>query len=196
MKHKLTRLLINPFEDCQEIPLLVVGTGNFIISIMVSYRGKVLYDGVIQIHMGATSLSKIIFGNLSNLVILTAGLFVVAKIIYRKVRFIDVLNNVLIARIPLLISGLLVMLMSTLVPLHRLAEEGVDFANSLGPTDMIWIAVLSVFLLFFMVYFFYLLVVGFRHSVNSKKVGHGFLVVIVVFILDGIALFVYRGFFI
>jgi len=117
-----------------------------------------------------------------------------AKVLYKKTRFVDILNNVLIARIPLLFAGLLVIWMTKLIPIGKTAE--INVAMSLDQSAMIWIALLAIFLLFMIVYFFYLLVVGIRHSINSKKFGHGFLIVIAVFVLDGIALLVYRGFFI
>ncbi|PRD51265.1 hypothetical protein C5749_17735 [Sphingobacterium gobiense] len=84
--------------------------------------------------------------------------------------------------------------MVKLIPMEKAAE--INLAMSLDQSDMMWIALLAIFLLFMIVYFFYLLVVGIRHSINSKKFGHGFLIVIAVFVLDGMALLVYRGLFI
>lgn len=190
----MERLFLNPFEDYSERNLLWIGIVGFIVGITISYFGKIVFDGVIQIHMGATRLIAIILGNLSNMGILILGLFMLAKILYKKARFVDILNNVLIARIPMLFAGLLVVWMAKLIPIEKITE--ISFAASLDQSDMMWIAVLAIFLLFMMVYFFYLLVIGIRHSINSKKFGHGFLVVVMVFVLDGIALLVYRGFFI
>lgn len=194
MKHNMERLFLNPFEDYSERNLLLIGIVGFVVSIIISYFGRIVFDGVIQIHMGATSLINIILGNLSNMGILTLGLFMLAKVLYKKARFVDILNNVLIARIPMLFTGLLVVWMTKLIPMGKATE--INLAMSLDSSDMIWIALLAIFLLFMMAYFFYLLVVGIRYSINSKKFGHGFLIVATVFILDGIALLIYRGFFI
>lgn len=194
MKHNMERLFLNPFEDYSEKNLLWIGIVGFLVGITISYFGKIVFDGIIQIHMGATSLTAIILGNLSNMGILTLGLFMLAKVLYKKTRFVDILNNVLIARIPMLFASLLVVWMTKLIPMGKAAE--INLAMSLNQSDMMWIALLAIFLLFMIVYFFYLVVVGIRHSINSKKFGHGFLIVIAVFVLDGMALLVYRGFFI
>lgn len=194
MKYNIERLFLNPFEDYSEKNLLWIGIVGFVVGITISYFGKIVFDGIIQIHMGATSLTAIILGNLSNMGVLTLGVFILAKVLYEKTRFVDILNNVLIARIPMLFAGLLVIWMTKLIPMERTAE--INLGMSLDQSVMIWIALLAIFLLFMIVYFFYLLVVGIRHSINSKKFGHGFLIVIAVFVLDGIALLVYRGFFI
>ena len=194
MKYNMERLFLNPFEDYSEKNLLWIGIVGFVVGITISYFGKIVFDGIIQIHMGATSLTAIILGNMSNMGVLTLGVFMLAKVLYKKTRFVDILNNVLIARIPLLFAGLLVIWMTKLIPIGKTAE--INVAMSLDQSAMIWIALLAILLLFMIVYFFYLLVVGIRHSINSKKFGHGFLIVIAVFVLDGIALLVYRGFFI
>lgn len=196
MKHNSERLFLNPFEDYSESNLLLIGIAGFVISITISYFGKIVFDGIIQVHVGATSLIAIILGNLSNTVILTFGLFILAKILYKNARFVDILNNILIARIPMLFSGLLVVWMAKLIPMGKTTKDEISFVASLDQSDMLWIAFLALFLLFMMVYFFYLLVVGIRHSINSKKFGHGFLIVVIVFVLDGLALLVYREFFI
>lgn len=96
----------------------------------------------------------------------------------------------------MLFSGLLVVWMAKLIPMGKTTKDEISFVASLDQSDMLWIAFLALFLLFMMVYFFYLLVVGIRHSINSKKFGHGFLIVVIVFVLDGLALLVYREFFI
>ncbi|TYR35077.1 hypothetical protein FXV77_14110 [Sphingobacterium phlebotomi] len=194
MKYNMERLFLNPFEDYSEKNLLWIGIVGFVLGIIISYFGKIVFDGIIQIHMGVTNITAIILGNLSNMGILTLGLFMLAKVLYKKTRFVDILNNVLIARIPMLLAGLLVVWMTKLVPMGKTAE--INLAMSLDQSDMMWIALLAIFLLFMIIYFFYLLVIGVRHSINSKKFGHGFLIVIAVFVLDSMALLVYRGFFI
>ncbi|MBD1434312.1 hypothetical protein H8B06_15880 [Sphingobacterium sp. DN00404] len=152
MKHNMERLFLNPFEDYLERNLLWIGLVGFVASITISYFGKIVFDGVIQIHMGATSLIAIILGNLSNIAILTLGLFTLARILYKKARFVDILNNVLIARIPMLFAGLLVIWTAKLIPIEKTSE--INFATSLDPSNMMWIALLAIFLLFMMVYFF------------------------------------------
>ena len=194
MKHTIERLFLHPFEDYPERYLLWIGLLGFVLSLIISYVGGIVFDGVIQIHYKTTGLFAIIVGNLSNMTILTLGLFMLARILYRRTRFVDILNNVLISRIPMLVAGLLVMVTAKLIPMEKVSD--INFATSLDPSNMMWIVLLAIFLLFTIVYFFYLLVTGVRHSTNSKKIGHGFLIVFVVLVLDGLALWVYRGFFI
>lgn len=197
MKQKIEKLLVNPFEDCSERTMLLIGLLTFGCTLAVSYFGNVVFDGIIQIHMGATDGFKIVLGNLSNVLILTLGLFALGKMLYKRVRFIDVLNNVLIARIPILFAGLLTIPMAAFIPkLDFIGEDPVALMNALRPLDLVWISIIAIFLLIFIFYFFYLLVVGIKHSVNSKKKKHVFIVIIGVLVLDVIALSIYRGYFI
>src|SRR5690606_1664946 len=196
MKNKWANMFLNPFEDFSERDLFIVGVIGFIGTVLLSYFGRVVFDGIIQIHIAPTKFSTILLGNLSNVTILVIGMLVMAKIVYRKTRFIEILNNVLISRIPIFLTGILVCGLGKVIPVGRIAEEGFAFGKVLQSSDMVNIALLSIFCLFFIVYFFYLLVVGIRHSMNSKKLGHGFLIVVLVFILDAIALLIYRSLFI
>lgn len=197
MKNKIEKLLLNPFEDCRDRTLLGVGVLVFVAMIAVSYFGDVVFDGIIQIHIADSTGVKVLVGNLSNLLILTIGLFALARILYDKVRLIDVLSNVLIARIPILFAGVLTLPMTKLLPVAGLsAEDTTALLLNMDRIKMVWIAIIAVFLLVFVFYFFYLLVVGIKHSINSKKHTHAFLVVIVVLFLDVLATFVYRGYFI
>jgi hypothetical protein len=147
--------------------------------------------------LGSTDGIKAVLGNVSIVFILTIGLFVLARILYAKVRVVDILNNVLIARIPILFAGLLTIPMGQLLPAD-LGKDGDAMAalQDMGQLNLLWIAVIAVILLCFIVYFFYLLVVGVKHSINSKKPAHAFLIVITVLVLDVIATFIYRGYFI
>ncbi|PRD51266.1 hypothetical protein [Sphingobacterium gobiense] len=108
MKYNMERLFLNPLKDYSEKNLLWIDMVGFLVGITISYFGKIVFDGIIQIYMGATSLTAIILGNLSNMGILTLGMFMLTKVLYKKTRFVDILNNVLIARIPMLFAGLLV----------------------------------------------------------------------------------------
>lgn len=197
MKNKIEKLLLNPFEDCTDRTLLGIGVLVFVVMISMSYFGDVVFDGITQIHIADSTGVKVVLGNISNLLILTMGLFALARILYDKVRLIDVLSNVLIARIPILFAGVLTLPMTKLLPVAGLsAEDTTAVLLNMDRMKMVWIAIIAVFLLVFVFYFFYLLVVGIKHSINSKKHTHAFLVVIVVLFLDVLATFVYRGYFI
>ncbi|HMR17789.1 MAG TPA: hypothetical protein PKA53_00695 [Sphingobacterium sp.] len=196
MRQKIEKLLLNPFEDCSERSMLWTGVFAFSCGLAISYFGNIVFDGILQIHLAETDGLKTILGNISNVTILTIGLFALAKILYKKVRFIDILNNVLIARIPILFAGLMTISLGKFLPLSRFStEDPTTFMQSMSQLDLAWIAVIAIFLLLFIFYFFYLLVVGVKHSINSKKHIHAILVIITVLVLDVVAMLLYRGWF-
>lgn len=196
MKTKLEKFFFHPFEDHSEKSMLMVGLLAFVLMLVVSYFGNLVFDGIIQIHLANSEGWQIIQGNVSNVVILTMGLFMLSKMIYPPVRLLDVLNNVLIARIPLLFAGLLTLPLQAILPANDLRpDEVMMYFEYLDTAQMLGIAAMAVVLLAMLVYFFYLLVVGVKHSINSKKAAHGFIIVLAVLLLDVLATFVYRSWF-
>lgn len=196
MKTKLEKFFFHPFEDHSDRALLMVGLLGFVLMLVISYFGNLVFDGIIQIHLADSEAWQIILGNTSNVAILTLGLFMLSKIIYPPVRLLDLLNNVLIARIPLLFAGLLTLPLQTMLPTnHRNPDDVIAHFENMGTVQMLGIAAIAVLVLALLVYFFYLLVVGIKHSINSKKATHGFIVVLAVLLLDVLATFVYRSWF-
>lgn len=196
MKNKLEKLCFHPFEDHSDSAMLMVGLLAFGLMIVVSYLGNIVFDGIIQTHLAASEGWKIILGNISNVGILTLGMYGIAKILYPAVRLLDILNNVLIARIPLLFLGLLTIPMQSLLPASDLTKDQVfAYFDNLNTLQMLGLSAMAVAVLALLIYFFYLLVVGVKHSINSKKAAHGFVIVLATLLLDVLATFVYRSWF-
>lgn len=196
MKNKLEKLFLHPFEDHSDRAMLMVGLLAFGLMIVISYVGNIVFDGIIQTHLAASEGWKIVLGNISNVSILTLGMYGIAKILYPAVRLLDIFNNVLIARIPLLFVGLVTIPMQSLLPASDLSPDAVlAYFENLDTLQMLGIAALAVVVLALLVYFFYLLVVGVKHSINSKKAAHGFIIVLAILLLDVLATFVYRSWF-
>src|SRR5690606_35759882 len=196
MKNKLEKLCFHPFEDHPDSAMLMVGLLAFVLMILVSYLGNIVFDCLIQTHLAASEGWNNMLGIISNAGILTLGMYGIAKILYPAVRLLDILNNVLIARIPLLFLGLLTIPMQTLLPASDLTKDEVfAYFDNLNTLQMLGLSAMAVAVLALLIYFFYLLVVGVKHSINSKKAAHGFVIVLYTFCLELLATLVYRSWF-
>lgn len=177
--------------------MLLFGLAAFVSMIVISYFGNIVFDGIIQLHFADSELWKIVMGNVCNVSILTLGLLVLAKVLYPAVRLLDILNNVLVARIPLLFAGIITIPMQEMMPSSELgAEEVVAYFENLQSSQMIGFTAMAIAGLILLIYFFYLLVVGVKHSINSKKATHGVIIVLAILLLDVLATLVYRNWWI
>src|SRR5690606_22978390 len=161
MKNKLEKLCLHPFEEHSDSAMLMVGLLAFGLMIVVSYLGNIVLVGIIQTHVTASEGVKSISGNISDVDTLTLGRYGIAKILYPAVRLLDILNNVLIARIPLLFLGLLTIPMQSLLPASDLTKDEVfAYFDNLNSLQMLGLSAMAVVVLALLIYFFYLLVVG------------------------------------
>lgn len=165
------QIILNPFTRFSERQLLSIGIISAIAGSLIAVACGVTYDGVIDVHTYPdTTFVDSVKENLIAIILLTCLLFALGKIINPKTRFIDILNSVLIFRIPFYISALL-----TSVPAMRNVEKEVlKNMNSLDkmsiqPFDLTVLLLISILLIVFLVYSIMLLFKGFKTATNAKK---------------------------
>ncbi len=168
-------LLFKPFERYQESHLLSVGIMALILG---SFVGSVLnarFDGVLDLHFGlAVSFYTVLMDNVINVISLFIPLFIVGKIINTQTRFIDLMNVILISRIPyfllplLNISGVITKATQDLMPLvdNPFGTDQISMDTYFIVTGF---AVVSIGA---MVWAIALLYQGFKVSVNLKNKIH------------------------
>lgn len=187
------KTLTNPFEIYRERNLLIIGVVFAILTGLVSsYTSHLLFGSlkVISNHrqMWYEGILNILITLLTNSVIL----YVFARLRYMKTRFIDVLNVVLISHLVLYL-----MLYLTVLPLVQNAVAAVELeildkgfaAPELSKVHMITLVGFGLVVISLLFYFFYLLVVGMKIAMNSKRKLDIFLLILLVFVWNTILQF-------
>jgi flagellar basal body-associated protein FliL len=97
----MKKILLNPFEQFSERPLILFGIAVTILFSMTGAYFNARFDGVIDLHFSTpTFFVNTLTDNTVNVVILSLALFTVGKTRNNKTRFIDVFTASLISRIP------------------------------------------------------------------------------------------------
>ena len=187
------KTLTNPFEIYKERNLLIIGVVFAILTALVSsYTSHLLFGSlkVISNHrqIWYEAILNIAITLLSN----TIMLYVFARLRYVKTRFVDVLNVVLISHLVLYL-----MLYLTVLPLVQNAVTAVELeildkgfaAPQLSKLHMITSLGFGLVVISLLFYFFYLLVVGMKIAMNSKRKLDVFLLILLVFVWNTILQF-------
>ncbi len=94
-------ILFNPFKKYQENTLLAIGIVATLLGSFIGYIFFTRFDGAIDLHFTPDiNLWQPFIDNSINIATLFVVLFVLAKYHNKKTRAVDILNAVLIARIP------------------------------------------------------------------------------------------------
>ena len=177
------KLLINPFEIYSEKVLLRFGVVFGVITIFVSSITSLLLFGslkvinyaqvwpVASINLGITLLSN------------TLLLYLFGKIRYAKTRFVDVLNVVLIAHVVvyiILYLSALPIIQGGISSVELAISQNNLTANEISKKDMFVLGFFGMVSLCFLIYFFYLLVVGMKIAINGKSKLNDVIVILIV----------------
>jgi hypothetical protein len=163
--------LLNPFEKYQENQLFIVGIVSLLLTSCLAFVFKFSFDGLIDLHSSKNIIwFQPFIDQLVNVTLLSLTLFIFGKKINIKTRFIDVLNAVLIARIPFVI-----LLFSNI---NNTSDRVTDqLLKNIQNPDLIILDTFSLtFLLFFsiisilvLIWFFILLWNGFKVATYAKS---------------------------
>lgn len=180
--------LLNPFEKFSESKLFIVGLFAVCVATWLTMTYHLLYLGSLKI---VNNYPKTWYIALLNVGITiganTLVLYLFAILKNRKARIIDVLNTVLVAHISMFLLGLLL-----IVPLIDQAikevsllilEHGFD-ATAIPLSLSLTLALFAMISLGFLVLFFYWIVVGIKVAINSKGRFDGFVIVLLVLLLN------------
>lgn len=168
-------ILFKPFERYQENHLLIIGLlavvlGSFMASIL-----NARFDGVLDLHFVAqSSFQTTIVDSLFNILSLFIPLLILGKVINAQTRIIDILNAVVIARIPFFVLPLL----NVTGLVSESTEELlvlISDPSALSQVSTFSYAILSVFAILslaVMVWAIALVFNGFKVAVNLKSKMH------------------------
>lgn len=180
---KLVQILKNPFAVIDEKKLLFLGIFSFIVGIFLSY----IFQMQIQIlrikTLETLNIKQITIGLFIVVIALTIVFYIFGKIINNKTRFIDILNMGIIALIPLYISlfqNLNNFSSNEITKMINALKEGNIHTQ---PPSLLFILVALIGLCF-IIYYIYLLFIGFKTATNAKKIGHYIIFFILLFITD------------
>lgn len=182
------KYFINPIAKFDDKVLFIIGILCTILFSFIAGILKVVFDGVLDIHLyDKSSFLLNLSMNTINVLCEFVLTYILAKFIYEKTRFIDVLNAVLIARIPIYLG-------SFLVGNSLMDDFGKEVMASLengnlhfDPIQMILVLIISMILIVFMVYHFVVLFNGFRTASNSKKGMHIVLFIVAIILAEVIS---------
>ncbi|SFO15570.1 hypothetical protein SAMN05421741_1235 [Paenimyroides ummariense] len=180
---KLLQLLKNPFALVEDKKLFLVGISTFIVGIFLAYYFQ-LQQQILRLNISETpNLKQVIISHVIIVVSLTIVFLILGKIINKKTRFIDILNTVLIALIPIYITffqNFNNFLTEETSKMLNALKDGSIYTQS-PPILFIFVGLTG---LVFFIYYIYLLFIGFKTATNSKKIWHYTLFFVLLIITD------------
>lgn len=187
------KLFLNPFEKYEARILLVFGFIFFFIGSFLAAHFSFSFDGALDLHrVTATSLPQALKENLINVLLIVVTLFILGIAINRKTRFVDMLNGVLIFRIPFYFALLLNSIPVVRTTQEELLENIKDLENfEIQKVGILLLAGLATLL--FLVYSIILLFNGFRTAVNAKRWQHYLLFAIVLLFTEIVSKIFYEN---
>ncbi len=190
MKTNLISKIFYPFENNTSNFLLILGSCSFLILCFLGYQWEFISDGIIQMHMATyKEFWKVLINNLINTASLSLLMFFLARLIYAKSRFIDVLTVVLIAQANLVCIALALfnpMLKETTQAIIPSMVNGTIKPDEGMLNQLVWLSFAAILALVFILFFFFLLVQGMKIAMNSKKGYHGIIIILMTLLLDAL----------
>lgn len=174
------RTFLNPFEKYNEKKLLLIGGIATLAGGFLSYAFTGCFDAALHLsYVNVVSIQQAFSDTLLICLALFLCLFGVGKIINRKTRPIDILNTVLIARIPqylLLFANIGHFMEYTQETLLKFAgPENLTVANPDIPLGTFIVILVFAFVsILLLIWFIVLLYQGFKVAVNTKTTAHKF----------------------
>lgn len=180
---KLLQLLKNPFALVEDKKLFLVGISTFILGILLAYYFQ-LQQQILRLNISETpNLKQVIIWHVIIVASLTIVFLILGKTINKKTRFIDILNTVLIALIPIYITffqNFNNFLTEETSKMLNALKDGSIYTQS-PPILFIFVGLAG---LVFFIYYIYLLFIGFKTATNSKKIWHYTLFFVLLIIAD------------
>ena len=181
----MIKSLTNPFEIYNEKKLLTIGIFFLIIAALISSQFDLLLYGSLKI---LNNYKQLYFAAIFNICITVfsnvAVFFLFGRIRYSKTRFIDVLNVMLVAHIPmyfvLFLTGLpIIEDAQTFIELEILGSDNLQ-SIVLPKEYALILGLYAILALSLLVYFFYLIIVGMKIAINSKSNWDNILMILMV----------------
>lgn len=189
-------LLFNPFKKYSEQQLLVFGLVTALISIFLSGITNTYFFGLFKIHHALElSIITAILEYITIALCYVIVLYSLGRYINPKVRIIDIINVVLIAKIPLAFLTFLNINDWAYRQTENLMQSFSDPYNLQLTTELsIFLAVTSVLAISALVWLVILLYNGFKTASNFKDTKHIFFLIISVIATETIIRYILKNF--
>lgn len=166
-------ILFNPFKKYQENTLLIVGLLATLLGSFLGYLFFARFDGAIDLHFTPDiNLWQPFIDNSINTITVFFTLFVIAKYQNNKTRTIDILNAVLISRIPYYLLPLFNInnfISGATEQMVAIAGESIQINLSAIPVNaVIIITIFGLFSLLFLIWSITLLFNGYKIAAHAK----------------------------
>ncbi len=182
-------VLWNPLKSLKSTTILLIGLLFFVLGNLAAAYFDFVFNGVLDIHqVGGRELWYAFKENAVIVALLAVMLYGLGYAINRKTRLIDILNAVLVFRIPFYV----VVLWSSLPFFTDLLANIEDNKDNLVNLhfeilQLVGLLVFALFILLLLIYAILLLFNGFKTATNAKKWQHFLLFGVVLFIAEVIS---------
>ncbi|WP_367913389.1 hypothetical protein [Leadbetterella sp. DM7] len=164
----MMKKLFNPVAHFDEKVLLGAGLASVIIAIVFGYLFGFKLDALFHITYAKKDWSEVGITTLRSYGVAVAAFFLLGLLINKRARFIDILNTVLIANVPLVALSLL----QKLPFISNALDAVLRNPKGLDPLTISALMLISLIVFPLTVLCFVLLYNGFRTSVNMKEWYH------------------------
>ena len=161
----------NPFLKYSEKSIFIFSGSLSILGVLVAYYSGVRFDGLIDVHQfEKVTLWEVTKENGINIAVMTLLLFVFGKIINNKTRFIDILNAVLVFRIPFYVISLIIKIpfMENFGKKKKKNSSHIENLK-INPLELAVVLSIAMSFLALLGYAIWLLFVGFKTATTCKK---------------------------
>lgn len=164
----------NPFEKYSDTKLLLLGIVFNVIGVLLFFQFKVTNIGFLKLdYVPEISISKVFIQALSILTSMAFVLFSFGKLINSKTRCIDILNTVLIAKIPFYLVAFFNINNAVYSANQKL--KSMLFSQKLNDATMLELPLVlffSFFAIIVLIWSIILLYNGFKTATNLKETKH------------------------
>jgi len=159
-------ILFKPFEKFRENQLFIFGTFFLLLGTYIATFCHANYDGAIDIHFSNYQLTftELLTENLINISVLFLCLFLAGIYRYKKTKTIDILNIVLISRVPFYFLALFNVNNSLSVNSSIPINELMDFAME----HLFLLITMTIVMILVVIWMFALLYNGYKTATNAK----------------------------
>ncbi len=161
----------NPFVKYSEKSILICSSLASILGVVFAYYSDIRFDGLLDVHQFENiSFWQVAKENGINIGVMTFLLFVFGKIINNKTRFIDILNSVLVFRIPFYVISVLIKIPFMENFGKNVAKNSSHIENlKINPLELAVVLSIAMSFLVLLGYAIWLLFIGFKTATNCKK---------------------------
>lgn len=178
--------IFNPFSRYSEKTLLAIGITFIVINSLTCFYLNVQMDSISHFTDNPKlSVQNAIFFVIISCTTATIFLYLLALLINKRTRFIDIAATVLISQVPNFFILLFVKLSNMNEIAKNLSTRNANAATTIEITDILLLFASSIIILALIIYSFTLLYNGFKTATNFKKWFHIvlFVIALLLFIL-------------